>query len=126
MASKVRRLTVKLTGVMPIVWRTILVRPDVKLVMLRRYLQAAMSWREFHLYMFTIARKPYGSPNRDRQADRKVYDVRRYTRGRLSPTLPPRLQYVYDFGDWWEHVVDIESEEAEPHRKQYPVYDRST
>lgn len=106
---------------MPIVWRTILVRPDTKLVMLHRYLQAAMGWRECHLYMFTIAGKPYSIPDRDRHADRKVYDARRYTLRRLFPTLPGRLGYFYDFGDCWEHIVDIESEEPAAYRKQYPV-----
>jgi hypothetical protein len=29
--------------------------------------------------------------------------------------------YVYDFGDHWEHVVEIESEEKAQYRKQYPI-----
>ena len=106
---------------MPIVWRTILVRPDTKLAMLHRYLQAAMGWRERHLYMFTIAGKKYAIPSRDWAVNYKIYDARRYTLARLFPHLPARLHYVYDFGDSWRHVVDIECEEAAEYRKQYPI-----
>ncbi len=106
---------------MPIVWRTILVRPDTKLAMLHRYLQAAMGWRERHLYAFTIGGREYGTPDRDWDSGRKVYDARRYTLARLFPKLPAQLDYVYDFGDWWKHTVEIECEEAAAYRKQYPV-----
>jgi hypothetical protein len=106
---------------MPIVWRTILVRPDTKLAMLHRYLQAALGWRECHLYMFTIEGKEYGILDHDRDIDRKVFDARRYTLARLFPTLPARFVYIYDFGDWWEHTIEIESEEAAEYRKQYPI-----
>lgn len=119
-ASVVWRLTIRLTGVMPIVWRAILVRPDTKLTMLHRYLQAAMGWHECHLYMFTIEGKEYGVPDRE-DVNRKVYDARRYTLARLFSTCPSRFEYVYDFGDWWEHTIEIEGEEAAEYRKQYPV-----
>ncbi len=37
------------------------------------------------------------------------------------PTLPAQFHYVYDFGDWWEHVVEIEGDEEAQYRKQYPI-----
>jgi hypothetical protein len=119
--SIVWRVTIRLTGVTPIVWRTILVRPETKLSMLHRYLQAAMGWRDCHLFAFTIDGKQYGIPDREWDFDRKIYDGRRYTLERLFPKIPARFRYVYDFGDHWEHVVEIESEEKAQYRKQYPI-----
>jgi pRiA4b ORF-3-like protein len=115
------RLTVRLTGVMPIVWRTILVRPETKLLMLHRYLQAAMGWRDCHLFAFTIDGKEYGIPRREWQPDMKVYDARRYTVARLFPTIPARCMYLYDFGDEWDHVVEIEGVQEAEFRRQYPI-----
>jgi hypothetical protein len=106
---------------MPIVWRTILVRPNTKLAMLHRYLQAAMGWREYHLFAFKIDGKEYGIPYRDIEVSRKIYDARRYTLARLFSKHPAQFEYVYDFGDWWVHTVEIEGEEAAEYRKQYPI-----
>jgi hypothetical protein len=71
--------------------------------------------------MFTIDRKEYGIPDHDRIGDRKIYDARRYTLARLFPKFPSSFEYVYDFGDWWEHTIEIECEEAAEYRKQYPI-----
>ncbi|MFY9739663.1 MAG: plasmid pRiA4b ORF-3 family protein [Candidatus Cybelea sp.] len=115
------RLTVRLSGVMPIVWRTILLRPEVKLSTLHRYIQAAMGWHDCHLFSFTIDGKMYIVPSRAWDLDRKVYDARRYTLARLFPVIPARFTYLYDFGDHWEHVVEIEGVQPAEFRKQYPV-----
>lgn len=89
--------------------------------MLHRHVQAAMGWRELHLYAFRFGGKEYGIPNRELDDGRKIYDARRYTLARLFPMLPARLDYVYDFGDWWEHTIEIEDAEAAVYRKQYPI-----
>jgi len=119
--SVVWRMTVRLKGVMPVVWRTMLVRPETKLAMLHRYIQAAMGWEEMHLYAFEIAGREYGIPDRDHDFGRKIYDARRYTLERLVPALPARFGYLYDFGDGWKHDIDIEGAEEAVYRKQYPI-----
>jgi hypothetical protein len=115
------RLTIRLTGVMPVVWRTILVQPETKLATLHRYLQAAMGWYGQHLFSFSIGGRAYEIPDREWPTDRKIYDARRYTLARLFPTIPTRFGYLYDFGDQWEHIVEIETAEGAEARKQYPV-----
>lgn len=120
-ARSLFRMTIRLNGVMPIVWRTILVRPETKLSNLHRYLQAAMGWQDYHPFCFTIDGKPYTIPNRNWDLKLKIYDARRYTLARLFPAIPARFSYFYDFGDRWEHVVDIESIETAVPRKQYPI-----
>jgi hypothetical protein len=113
------RVTVTLCHVTPEVWRTILVRPETKLAMLHRYLQAAMGWLDYHLYAFNINGKEYGIPDRD--WDIKIYDARRYTLERLFPSIPATFRYLYDFGDHWEHSVAIEGVQESEYRKQYPI-----
>ena len=117
---RVWKITIRLRHVMPIVWRTILVRPETKLVMLHRYIQAAMGWRDHHIFAFKIGAKEYGIPHPDFR-DMKVYDARRYTLERLFPDRPTSFEYVYDFGDNWEHLVEIEQEEDARYRQRYPI-----
>lgn len=106
---------------MPVVWRTILVRPETRLEVLHRYVQAAMGWDDCHRFAFTIGANEYGIPDRAWPSERKVYDARRYTLARLFPSLPTSFAYLYDFGDTWEHAIDIEGEQDAEYRKQYPV-----
>jgi hypothetical protein len=87
--------------------------------MLHRYVQAAMGWLNYHLYLFTINGREYGTPHPD--WDMKVYDARRYTLERLFPAIPVEFTYTYDFGDGWRHTIVIEDEEDAAYRKQYPI-----
>jgi hypothetical protein len=117
--SLVWRVTIRLCDVTPTVWRTILVRPDTKLAMLHRYVQAAMGWQDHHLYAFTIGGREYGIPSRE--LDRRVFDARRYALNRLLAETPSRFAYVYDFGDWWRHEIEVEGPQEAEYRKQYPI-----
>lgn len=117
--SIVWRINVTLRDVRLTVWRTILIRPETKLAMLHRYIQAAMGWLDCHLFLFTINGKEYGIPNGD--LDMKVYDARRYPVNRLFAEPLGRLRYVDDFGDWWEHDIEILGEEEALYRRRYPI-----
>jgi len=95
-ARPVWRLTVRLRGVMPIVWRAILVRPETKLAMLHRYMQAAMGWCVCHLFEFTINGRRYGIPDPQWPSETTTYDARRYTLERIFAQLPAHCEYLYD------------------------------
>jgi Plasmid pRiA4b ORF-3-like protein len=113
------RVTIRLSYVEPPVWRTILVRPETKLAMFHRYVQAAMGWQDYHLFAFTIGGKQYGIPHPDFEP--KLYDARRYALARLFPSIPVTFRYIYDFGDHWEHEIIVEGAEETAFRKQYPI-----
>jgi len=117
--SVVWKVDISLRHVSPTAWRSILVRPETKLGMLHRYIQAAMGWRDCHLFEFSIDRKTYGIPHPD--IGKKVFDARRYTLARLFQKPEGKFAYVYDFGDWWEHDVEIAGQQLAEYRKQYPI-----
>jgi Plasmid pRiA4b ORF-3-like protein len=78
---------------------------------LHAVIQAAFGWESYHLHVFETAdRQQYGDP--DPELDfRSEYGVRLT---RVAP-VGHKLRYTYDFGDNWEHVVEIErSLPAEP------------
>jgi len=106
---------------MPIIWRTILVRPETKLSILHSYIQAAMGWHDYHLFCFTIDGRRYALPNPEWQSPLKVYDARRYDLSRLFPKIPAQFEYLYDFGDHWAHLIEIEGAEETEYRRQYPI-----
>lgn len=53
--------------------------------------------------------------------DIKVRDARRYRLNRLFSVPSGHLEYVYDFGDQWEHDIQIAGAEEAQYRKQYQV-----
>jgi len=112
-------LKVTLRGAKPPIWRRLLVRPETKLDDLHDAIQGAMGWMDGHLHAFDIGGRQYGPP--DESGELEVADERRLTVGGAIQSGGARFTYTYDFGDDWEHIVEIEKTlPAEP-GKAYPM-----
>ncbi|MBI3775903.1 MAG: plasmid pRiA4b ORF-3 family protein [Gammaproteobacteria bacterium] len=98
------------------VWRRIQVKSDTRLDQLHDVLQIVMGWENDHLHGFRAGRNNYGEPDPlgNTVDERKV---------RLADIagVGDKLIYEYDFGDSWEHELNIEKVlEPEP-SVHYPV-----
>jgi hypothetical protein len=82
-------------------------------------IQAAMGWKNYHLYEFVAGEERFGESDPD-----DPYEVRPAASSRPSSVLTSagdHLIYTYDFGDEWRHEVLLEDlPEASEHRT-YPV-----
>ena len=103
------RLRITLRDVEPAVVRTVDVPVGVTLAELHDLLQAALGWTDSHLHQFTADDVNYGVPD----PDWDDLEVRDEAVTRLRD-LPSRFEYLYDFGDSWEHDVEVlgQGEEA--------------
>ncbi|MCW3841284.1 plasmid pRiA4b ORF-3 family protein [Micromonospora yasonensis] len=118
MSRQIFQLKVSLVGVRPPVWRRVLVPGGYTLDRVHRVVQHAMGWRDCHLHSFEIDGHQYGEPDPDGElAVRDELDVR------LDAVVDKgcRFQYVYDFGDWWEHDLLVEDVCAADADERYPV-----
>jgi hypothetical protein len=105
--NSIARLKVTLDEVEPAVLRRIEVPLTIRLDRLHLVLQAAMGWTNSHLYEIRARDVGWGMPDPDwgggpldaRKA--RLVDV-------LEDTGAKTLKYLYDFGDGWEHTVEIE------------------
>lgn len=95
-----------LEGTGPQVWRRIQVPADFTLAGLHRVIQAVMGWQDYHLHQFTIAGRAYGVP--DPEGEREVIDERTIRLRDLDLSTTARFEYLYDFGDDWRHVLNLE------------------
>lgn len=98
---KTLRLRVTMREVEPPVLRVLDVPAGVLLPELHDLLQAAFGWTDSHLHQFVADGVRYGVPDLDGPEDERDESAVRLRE------LPGRFDYLYDFGDGWEHEVVI-------------------
>ena len=108
------RVSVVLAYTDPPIWRRLELASDLRLDELHRVLQTAFEWEGGHLHQFSTQARTWDdgsaadlgpSPFSESPATEPE------SKTRLSQVLAAvgdRLEYVYDFGDSWEHVVVLE------------------
>jgi hypothetical protein len=109
----VLRIKVSLRGLKPPVWRRLEVPAEVSLAQLHRVLQTAFGWTDSHLHAFDV----------DDARGRRSLEGAVLRRTRLQDVIHAvgdRLVYRYDFGDGWEHVIQLEEREALDPTARYP------
>ncbi|NQV25856.1 MAG: hypothetical protein HQ518_15970, partial [Rhodopirellula sp.] len=108
------RLRVDLRGVKPPIWRRIEV-PDCTLAELHVAIQAAMGWTDSHLHAFDIDGDHYSIPNPFDDDDFEVIDSTDMWLSDVIYGKGMKLDYMYDFGDSWDHTIKVEAiEQAKP------------
>lgn len=118
MLRQIYQLRVTLEGVTPEVWRRLLVPGGFTLDRVHRVIQYAMGWQDCHLHSFDIRGVQYGEPDPDGElALRDELDAR------LDAVVSPgeRFRYTYDYGDWWEHTVQVEAVWPADPDERYPL-----
>ena len=112
-------LEVTLCHVRPPVWRRFTMRDDARFDELHDVLQAVMGWEDSHLHQFETGERRIGLPDLD--LPEPLEDERRVRLRDVLRRPGDRVRYEYDFGDGWEH--DVELIEVRPHepRSRYPV-----
>ena len=105
-SKDIYQLKVSLLGTKPPVWRRVLVPADLTFAKLHDVLQTAMGWYDEHMHEFRISQ-------RRMEVTATLSAVLRKTGARMN--------YTYDFGDNWEHLILLERRlEADPHTT-YPM-----
>jgi hypothetical protein len=100
-AVRTTRLGVTLRDVVPTVRRVIDVPSAITLDELHNVLQVALGWTDSHLHEFRTDTRTYAAPFEERDED-EIDE-----RGVPLTELPERFVYAYDFGDGWEHDVEV-------------------
>ncbi|MDU8914183.1 plasmid pRiA4b ORF-3 family protein [Aestuariicoccus sp. MJ-SS9] len=99
-------LKITLEYIEPAVTRTLQVPADIRLDRLHLTIQAAMGWTNSHLYRFEAAGATWGladpnfggndlPPNKTALAEL------------IEDTGVKTINYLYDFGDSWDHKIEI-------------------
>ena len=100
------QIKVTLLGSKPPIWRRIQVESDITLGDLHMVLQGVMGWDDSHLHQFIVDQKYYGVPMPG--VDFEIEDEEDYRLDQVIKKEKERFVYEYDFGDSWEHGLEVE------------------
>ena len=101
------QLHIELRGTKPKIWRRVLVPETITLAKLHAVIQAVFGWSGGHLHEFNVGDERFGTP--DPEYD-EPGSVRSERTTRLANALgsAKTMNYVYDFGDNWQHRIKLE------------------
>lgn len=120
---KVYQLKITLNYISPPIWRSFQVRSDVKLTKLHEIIQIVMGWENCHLYTFHVGGIAY-TDSASVEDDLYGMGYRDGSKVKLSDVLSDhggKILYRYDFGDDWEHIVELEKTFDPETGERYPV-----
>lgn len=120
--NEIANLRIELRGSDPLIWREVEVPTSITLKVLHDVAQATMGWFDFHLWEFTIGKGRYGLPMDEDWGTEPRGDA---SKVRLRDVLSPRqtvIDYIYDFGDYWEHRLTVTDVRPGEPGTSYPRY----
>ncbi len=113
----VLQVKVSLRWAKPPIWRRLEVPASITLERLHQVLQAAFGWDDDHLYEFETG--DVTSPRGGRTLT--VATPRRTRLGDVLAGPGARALYRYDFGDNWEHLIEVEALHPPVPGQTYPA-----
>ena len=109
----------------PLIWRRALVTADSTLEMLHMVIQMSLGWQDEHLHQFEIRGGRFGEPTPSGLhawlAPVTVTDESEVRLVELALTPGTRFRYTYDFGDNWNHELELEAILERDPTAQYPA-----
>lgn len=146
MSDMVYELKFTLIDTKPAIWRRVAVPADITLAQLHDVIQIAMGWTNSHLHVFTLQTRPRPVPKPRKGAmtmeeriafaaelracerrfappdwELEAEDEAKAVLGELLPEVNAQLEYTYDMGDDWKHLIEVEAiADAKP-GVEYPV-----
>jgi hypothetical protein len=104
---EIYQIKVTLRGSKPPIWRRLLLWSETPLDEVHDVLQIAMGWTDSHLHQFLASQRRYGVPDPEWGEDDLIDESDIPLRSILTRESGSIL-YEYDFGDGWEHTIELE------------------
>ena len=128
--SKVLQFKISLVDSEPEIWRRIQISNRCTFWDLHVAIQDSMGWEDYHLHQFSVYysnnTKPIfiGIPDDDHLLEDAEIDLQPGWEIKVSDclSLNKTFGYEYDFGNWWEHLIEFEGEYPKDTMvKKYPI-----
>jgi len=117
--ADVLQVKVSLVGARPPIWRRLEVAASMPLSQVHAVLQTAFGWDDAHLHRFETVLDPRAG----RRGRGRILEGAALGRTRLVDVVSSpgdQVVYRYDFGDDWEHLVEVEARHEPVPGRLYP------
>jgi len=105
--ARILQLKITLKDIEPKIWRRFLVSDFWTFDKLHRIIQRVMGWENYHLFEFKFGKIRIILPDEgyleENELDPKKVKIEKYVNKEKQ-----KFEYVYDFGDSWEHEIVVE------------------
>ena len=124
--NQVYQFKVTLKSVKPLIWRRIQVPETCTFYDLHVAIQDAMAWTDSHLHEFEVVnprtgtRVFIGEPDEEFEEDREILPNQKEKIARYFTLENWRAHYTYDFGDDWQHTIELEKMAPREENIEYP------
>ncbi len=118
------QIKITLLDTEPPIWRRMLVPASIKLSDFHRVIQIAMGWEDAHLHAFqSVGKERYGIPDPDipQSNPNDCIDDTTILLSELLGKVGDKAEYIYDFGDWWKHGLELEKVVGAEPATFYPI-----
>ena len=116
------QLKIVLLDINPPVIRILQIKGNANLNKLHHYIQGAMGWTDSHLHEFKINGQRYQANEQmyDDVDNPDMFDERDYQINKLLKE-GDSFEYIYDYGDFWEHEIKVEKIIPPEDGVNYPI-----
>jgi hypothetical protein len=119
--KKTIQLHVTLAGTNPSIWRRIIVPDSINFFDLHHIIQISMGWTNSHLFEFLVSDYTLRFIDEQFEDSDSYADAKEIAIDLLLTKEKYRFKYIYDFGDHWEHSVEVEKIDKEDPERVYPL-----
>lgn len=102
------QIKVTLVGTEPAIWRRIVIPSTISFFDLHHILQISMGWKNSHLFEFQVGDYRIGYIDEEFEDSDELADALVVQADLLLDKEKSTSIYVYDFGDHWEHALEVE------------------
>mgnify|MGYP003111929779 FL=1 len=108
--SSIFKFRIELEGSHPTVSREFLVPSDFTFYKFHHTVQIVMGWENYHLYEFSIDSYRIGQQFEEDgfNGPNEIIDSKTIKIGDVLKSKGQKLDYLYDFGDYWQHTLTLE------------------
>ncbi|HJA56053.1 MAG TPA: plasmid pRiA4b ORF-3 family protein [Candidatus Bacteroides intestinigallinarum] len=113
--SKKLNIKISLIDSDPEIYRIVEVPSDIRLENFAAVINTAMGWEGYHMHLFQKGKTIYTTEESDDDllfAPDKTVNSYSLSLGEILTRKGSHIEYEYDFGDSWRHLITLESQQA--------------